>query len=279
LNRFLFIVPLTPLAKQTAERKRLQQLCIRSLNSQTYRRWQALMIGEHLPESASGDRFIHVPYEAAKEEKLQYCTHYIRTAGLQSDYVIRLDDDDVINPEILEKLADADFSIYVDLYHSYWRPDVNEVAQTVKQWFPNTFVIKTSLALEPFGTFPPGDHRNLKEKPLLIENEHNVIHEFFVQRKLPVTFAKKSDPVYLRSVAADSLTARQSGDRRSYLKSFGRWRANRLRTFGITAPERGVTSPGPMDFQQWIINLKDGFAFSRKFTQAKVVHKGMLLKH
>jgi hypothetical protein len=239
-NRFLFIVPLTPETRLTEGRRRLQEICISALSGQKYDLWQAILIGSKMPAAAANEsRFIHLEYEALKEEKLQYASDYIHNSGINFDYVIRLDDDDIICPMVLERLKDRDFNIFVDLYHSFWTPVSNRVAQTVRFWFPNTFVIKREIAFSVYGAFPGGNHRNLRGAPYVIENEHNVIHQFFEDRKLEVDFASRKYPVYLRSISGESITANSAGDQESYYRGFGSWNTNVLADFGFLKPLGG----------------------------------------
>lgn len=231
-NSFLFIVPLTPSHLLNEDRADLQNLCFNTLLSQTYKKWKVIALGDECPKLIVGnENFVFLNHNATKEEKLQYATEYILKNNLNFDYLIRLDDDDLFNPNILETLKDKVFNIYVDLFHSFWRPKNNKISQQVNFWFPNSFIIKSSLAFTQFGNFPPGKHKNIKKECLLIENEHQEICRFFQLNKMKVTFANKKRPVYIRAVSNNSITSNSSIDKDSYYKSFGNWTKNRLIDF------------------------------------------------
>ena len=114
MNNFLFIVPLTPDHILNDERLHLRKLCFDALVNQTYCNWRALLIGESSNYSHIDSRFIKINFEGKKEKKLQVATAHILNQKIDSDYLIRLDDDDIINPTILEELKTANFDIYSD---------------------------------------------------------------------------------------------------------------------------------------------------------------------
>lgn len=228
-HTFLFIIPQTPAHLLTEERKALRELCYRTLLSQDYKAWKALVIGGDRPAFAQ-EHLIFVDYEGHKEEKMQVATKYILGNNITCDYIIRLDDDDVFNPHLLRRLADASFDLYTDKYHSHWNPGTGNIAQSVKYWFPNTCIHKAANALSVFGTFPPGDYKRFKDKPFLIECEHNDFHLYY-SRRHHIIFAPKSAPVYLRTVNSGSITFRDAGNVSAYMDEFGYWHSNGLKDF------------------------------------------------
>lgn len=237
MNSYLFIIPLTPASFLNEERLALQKLCFSALNIQNYKNWKALIIGGHLPlEFEHNEHYIFINYEAKKEEKLQIATQYLIENNLNFDYLIRLDDDDIFNPFLLMDLANKEFNIYVDQKHWFWYPEKNYVANDLRHWLPNSVIIKKDIAYTPFGEFPPGNHKNIAKKCMLIHNEHHVIHEFFLKKKIHVTFAPKNKPIYLRSISNSSITSNISNNSISYFLSFGFWKKNYLADFSFLKP-------------------------------------------
>ena len=82
----------------------------------------------------------------SKEQKLQFAKVYLLDAGLKSDYILRLDDDDILNPNAFNHVNKTKPDVYSDLYHSFINIDSGLIAQQQRPWFPNTTIIKWDLA-------------------------------------------------------------------------------------------------------------------------------------
>ena len=229
-NNYLFIIPLTPKSHLNKVRQELQKLCLSTLKKQTYSNWKALLVGSNLPEEALGDeRFIHVAFEGKKEEKLQKATQYILDKKNQSDYIIRLDDDDIFNPKILNEIKDLDSDLYVDKTQFFWNYETKQVASRTWYWFPNTCIHRTEHALAEYGDFAEGDFTKFRKNALLIENDHSKLHSFYIEKK--VVFSNRRNPIYLRSITTSSITANNSNDHTSYINRFGNWKTNKLKDY------------------------------------------------
>ena len=139
MNSFLFIIPLTPKRLLTEERQALQELALLTLLGQSYAYWTALLVGE-TDLKIDDPRFVQISFEGHKEEKLQCATEYIIDRNLQNTHIIRLDDDDIFNPTLLESLKQADFDLYVDKFQTFWDPANGRVANKIFYWFPNTCI-------------------------------------------------------------------------------------------------------------------------------------------
>lgn len=231
-NSFLFIIPLTPSSRLSNERKQLRELCLNTLISQIYPGWKALLIGKTNPDDPKNDKFIFLDHEGAKEEKLQKATEYILHNKIECDYIIRLDDDDIFNPVILNELKEKEFDLFVDQYHSFWNVASGLVSQKVMYWFPNTCIHKKEHALATFGSFPPGEYERFKNKPVLIENEHNDFNHYYSQ-KHNIIFSKKNDPLYLRSLSSNSITSASATNFSDYLNQHGYWKQNKFKSFAF----------------------------------------------
>lgn len=210
----------------------MREICLNNLLNQNYTNWKALLIGSKNDVTIVHNNFLYLECEGVKEEKIQFVYEYYKTNNLNFDYIIRLDDDDAFNPRILNEIKALNFDIYVDKYHSFFNCETGQVAQSIKFWFPNTCIIKTTHAFLEFGIFPLGDYTRYKNKPLLIENEHNHFHLFF-DYKHTILFSKKSNPVYLRILSRSSITSQTSNDYNKYLIQFGFWNNNKLKSFSF----------------------------------------------
>lgn len=230
-KKYLFIIPLTPQTLLNEIRINLQFICFETLKSQSYHNWKALVIGDYIENVPKDNRFININYEGRKEEKLQKATQYIIDNDLKSDYIIRLDDDDIFNPNILNEIKDLDFDIYVDKTQFFWNHETKQVASRTWNWFPNTCIHKTKHALTEYGSFAKGDFQRFHDKSLLIENDHSQLHPYYINKK--VIYSKKNSPVYLRSITNTSITAGNSKNYNNYLNRFGNWYKNNLFDFSF----------------------------------------------
>ncbi|MBS1652567.1 MAG: glycosyltransferase family 2 protein [Bacteroidetes bacterium] len=230
MKTYLFIIPLTPKIKLCELRLKLREICFNTLLKQTYTNWIAICCGNNTDAIPSDGRIIHIPYAGPKEEKLQIISDYIVKNNVPGDYVIRLDDDDIFNPSLLERICKLDFDIYVDKYQSFIDVEINVIAQKIMYWFPNTCIIKRELALQVAGNFPPGEHKTFRERAYFIENQHHDFHKL-IDEKTNVLFADKKHPIYLRTINESSISAKASNSFSSYFLSFGFWRENNLLDF------------------------------------------------
>lgn len=220
MNTFLFIIPLTPKTHLTPLRQELQQLCFKTLLSQTYSNWRALIIGEKKPEGTGDKRFIHIDKEGFKELKLQWASQYIRENNLTPNYIIRLDDDDLFNPTILEKYKSISCDVVVDLKHWFLDWGSKQCSRQFRPWFANTVIHKTNNALAIFGEISRKGISQVNDNVSLIETNHANMHEYYIGKK--VVFEKDS-PLYLRVLNEDSITSNSGKSYMDYLKEFGEW--------------------------------------------------------
>jgi len=203
---------------------------------QTGKNWTALVIGE---EDYVMENIIGLKSGAiSKYQKINFALDYIQNSQILPEYILRLDDDDIINPNILlhaEKLGN--FDIYTDKWHCSWNYATNQIAQTVNYWFPNTCFIKTSHALSKW---EPG---NLDSNKYMLNNDHGNFHLFFKNKK--VIFSPKKHPIYVRTISNSSIMANDADSQENYLKSFGLWRNIILKDY--TLPKSNKRKPNLLD--------------------------------
>lgn len=232
MSSFIFIIPRAPVSHRNNIREKLWYICTEALQNQKYQNWKALVIGHEIEIPTNDDRFININYEGTKGEKLQKATEYIIKNDTPGDYLIRLDDDDIINPTILEKVSKLNFDIYVDKHQWFWHYESGKISNRVWNWFPNTCIHKKEHALTPWGYFAEREtpyFKKFKENALLIENDHSQLHPFYQNKN--VIWSNKKHPVYIRSVTSTSITAQNTSIHETYLKKFGIWRQNNLKDF------------------------------------------------
>ncbi len=273
-NTFLFIIPLTPASHLSESRLFLRQLCFENLRSQTYSGWKALLIGKLGDHEAPGSNFIQVDFEGHKEEKLQMATQYIQEQQVEADYIIRLDDDDIFNPQLLKKLSGLSFDLYVDKCHYYWNSETGCVSRAVRYWFPNTCIHKRSHALSAFGNFPPGNYTRYKSQCLLIENEHNDFHHYYSQDHR-ILFSEKNAPVYLRTINPGSITSQQATRQEDYMNSFGFWKKNTLKDFLFLNRLKMNKKPGGQTWRFLIGDLKSTLISLKNYNRIVIRKDGV----
>ncbi|MFO0358092.1 MAG: glycosyltransferase [Sphingobacteriaceae bacterium] len=230
MNNFIFLIPLTPQSHMTENRIALRTLCLNNLVDQTYANWKAILIGEKDKTVPHSDKFILLNIEGQKEEKLQNATKYILDNHIAGDYIIRLDDDDLFNPNLLEELKDKNFDICIDKYHTFWDASTGQIAQQVPMWFANTCIHKRTHALTVFGKFPRDTKVFTKSNPYLIENGHGDFHKYYNEDHI-ILIRKRFDPVYVRTLNPDSHSSNFTGDFVRYMNLFGIWRSNCLPSY------------------------------------------------
>ena len=245
MNNFLFIIPVTPKLLLNNERLILQNLCVKNLLNQTYSKWRVLWVSEYKP-TVKDSRFIHVNYEGLKEDKLQIATQYISENNIHSDYIIRLDDDDLFNINILNELKNLSFNLYVDKYHTFWYYPSSYFSTKVCYWFPNTCIHKTEHALSVFGELADQKIKKINNDIRLIENDHSLIHNYY--RGIKILHSKRRNPVYIRSITKSSITSKMSLNSDNYFSSFGIW--NRKKYTHFIFQFNDLTSPSRLSFKQ-----------------------------
>jgi hypothetical protein len=229
MTNYIFIIPRTPKQFNDSIRNELWHLCTQSLSNQTFHNWTALVIGKNINICNAEKHVIKIDFEGRKEEKLQKATEYIIQNNIPGDYIIRLDDDDIINPTILEKASKLNFDLFVDKHQWFWHYESGKVSKRVWNWFPNTCIHKREHALAEWGDYANGNFKRFKKQALLIENDHSQLHPYYKNKK--VLFADKKHPVYLRTITSNSITAQNSQNHEYYIRRFGRWHKNNLKDF------------------------------------------------
>lgn len=233
MKKFLFIIPLTPQQFLNPIRETIQKKCFQLLLLQDYANWEALVIGEKLPQIIdNNNKFIHIMYEGIKEEKLQIAVKHIFENNVKTDYIIRLDDDDFFNPKILSKISTMDFDLYTDKYHTFIEYEAQMTAQQIRPWFPNTCVHKYEHAMAIYGILARPNIKKINEDVRLIANDHSKLHPYYKGKN--IIYANRNNPVYLRVLNRESITAKGGMNYGTYLKQFGYWKSIKFENFTVT---------------------------------------------
>jgi hypothetical protein len=203
-------------------RKKLFGIYRQSILFQSYPNWKVLMIGD---KDLSDGKFTEI--KSLKEDKiakLECAVKYIENLLQKPDYVIRLDDDDMISPIALETASKIDFDCYADSKHHFYDLVYSDYSNQKRPWLANTVIHKTEHIFAKI---------DKSEMPLLVHDHNLVWHNYYADKKL--VFAPKNEPVYLRTLSPITTTRgleHNSHEKTNweeynqYLNSFGIWKKN-----------------------------------------------------
>ncbi len=235
LKKYLFISHITPSSKRSALRQELFNVMQNSMHQQTYTNWKALWIGESENENAKIK-------EVAILKKEDLSTIYLREDVLDylndCDYIIKLDDDDIILPNTLSQASIIDFDCYADAYHTFYDISSGCLTQNKRPWIAATCIHKKEHAMMH-------QTKSIKAENFInsiFYGEHGKDWINYYKNK-HIVYCDKSSPIYVRVLSPSSITA---GAKKfpltsitdvdmnlyyKYLKTFGIWNTIKLESF------------------------------------------------
>ncbi|GAB4139925.1 MAG: hypothetical protein Fur0041_15100 [Bacteroidia bacterium] len=236
MNHFLFITHMTPRLKRSVFRQHLIDLYYKALKAQQYNHWEVIILGD---ESANADSRFHVfPLSdtdtASKHQEIASLLNQKDFAEIiaRADYVIKLDDDDLINPLLLKQLVNFKGDVFYDEYHTFVDTSSGTITCQKRPWIASTCVHKKVHA------FAEWKNEGASALQILLYSDHSKAWHRYYEGKDRHS-ADKQHPVYLRVLSPTSITA-GSGSRFDetareayyrYLKSFGDWKASPTKDF------------------------------------------------
>jgi hypothetical protein len=221
---FIIITTYGPhLGNENHIRHKLHRHYLKALLNADYSNFEVYLFG-HLPSSIDGNiNFINTDGKS-KEQKLQFAKNFLLDSGLRSDYILRLDDDDILNPKAFQYVNQSKPDVYCDLFHTFINVDSGLIAQQKRPWIPNTAIMKWELAFSNL----------FLDNALLFNFQHTVWHRFVTDSKASVEYTKKFNPLYLRVLSSASITSRETQSKsgfNQYLAQFGTFEESELRDF------------------------------------------------
>lgn len=233
MKKFLIITHLTPKAKRTPLRNMLLKMYYEGLEQQTSKNWKALIIGEEEDET-DNIKTCFVNQETNLKDKLTklYERDDVKAYFNNVDYLIKLDDDDIISPTILDQVQNIEFDAYYDQYHTFYDILSGKTSQQERFWMPSTCILKKEWAMAKRNQVEPS---NFYLNSVFYSN-HAEWHTYFSGAQ--ILTASKENPVYIRILSPTSITA--GGDitqikemvdinfknYKNYLYGFGFWNSN-----------------------------------------------------
>ncbi|TAJ08639.1 glycosyltransferase family 2 protein [Marinilabiliaceae bacterium JC017] len=210
MHSIVFIIPRTPSMYRNQLREQLWQQTIISLENQTYKKWIALVIDE---KNLTNGKFQHIKSTARKKgEKIQHALNIIETWKKKPDYLIRLDDDDLISPNALENIQNKNFDVAADTYHTFYDITSGLFCQTQRPWLANTVIHKYEHAIKIMDN----------GKPLLDQDHSKEWHQYYKNKNI-YSFLKQN-PLYCRILSNTSVTSALDSNYIKYVQSFGFWK-------------------------------------------------------
>lgn len=232
----LFLTHLTPIKKRTALRQSLMELWWYAINKQTYQKFKLLIISEDKPEALFQNKIQNILWLQIKNknnihselEKL-YESKEVIDFIMTSEYTIKLDDDDIISPTIVQNTIHKNFDVCYDEWHTFYDICSGSITQQKRPWIASTCIHKTTCA---FSKHTENKNENLYTNSIMYTDHSQVWHKFYSNKNKLV--ASPQHPVYLRVLSPTSKTAGASKPinkfqdidikkYHAYLKTFGYW--------------------------------------------------------
>lgn len=220
---FLFLIPLTPERFLDPQRRELQKLCFEQLERLTCSK-QVWLLGDG--EFSQKD-FQSVQLNGdTKEDKLFEVGQMLeKSKNPLAKYIVRLDDDDLINPVVFDKMANEDFDVCYDKHHWFYDISSAQTGNQERAWIANTAIHKYDKALQKIKAL--GGSPKAGESNFLFACNHSQAWMPFY-KDLKVVQLPSNTPLYLRILSPGSITAKiQNGQNQdeyfSYLTTFGNW--------------------------------------------------------
>jgi hypothetical protein len=246
MKKFMIIVPLTPKRLLTPIREQLFEIFLKNMDRINYEHWEAVLIGDD--ENDKGKIKYKKIGAESKELKLVYAREYLSSLKVKPDYVLRLDDDDLINPSLFSKLANQDLDCYADKYHVFYDVLSGRLSWQHRIWLANTVVHRYEYAMTEIG----------ESGMTLLQSDHSKAwSEFYSSKK--IVYAPKDHPVYVRVLSPvtvtsqthnlstpvhdqyaqltqrlahyDTMSQDENERYQSYLKGFGQWKNKSISDF------------------------------------------------
>jgi hypothetical protein len=230
MKKVVFITHLSPQGIRSSLRQVLIETMEKSLHAQTYPHWRALWIGENERED---DKIKEIAYSKNNPLKEVYTRADVLEFINDCDYLVKLDDDDIIMPYTLERGLQHDFDVYCDNYHTFYDCSSGVLTQQKRPWIASTCIHKKEHAWAK--QIGEGQADNFVNSLFYASHGRDWI-TFYANKK--IVYAQPEFPVYVRVLSPTSITA---GAKTFPVKSIADIELKQyhkyLRQFGIWSPQ------------------------------------------
>jgi hypothetical protein len=240
-KKFLFITHLTPKAKRSSTRAALMELMEHSLKAQSYKHWKAMWVGEAEREDGP---IKTVDCSAPGSLSTLYLREDVKALIAWADYIIKLDDDDIILPHTLEIASRLEFDCYADRFHTIHDLTTGRTTQQMRPWIAATCIHKKEHAI----TLNRGEGIADNFINSLFYGEHGRDWiAYYLGRN--IRYAHPTTPVYVRVLSptskssgavvfpAHSLADVDLQAYAAYVRGFGGWNRYPIRNFASYLPK------------------------------------------
>lgn len=230
MNKFLFLTHSTPLSKRTSLRHSLNRIYIQALISQSYANWNVAVLGDSIASDDDRFHFFDLP-DVSTAEKHKHVLDLFKSDSFKklldsADYIVKLDDDDIISPSLLDTLKEFNGDLYYDSYHTFFDITKGSLTQQKRPWIASTCVHKKEHALAEWKSEGASSVGNL------LYSDHSKSWHLYYS-KYNIQDAARKHPVYMRILSPSSITAAHTAASSNdtavafneYLKKFGNWDA------------------------------------------------------
>lgn len=233
----LFLTHLTPIKKRTKLRQSLIELWWYAIHQQTYQNFKLLIVSEDKIETLFQNKIQNILWLQIKDknnirselEKL-YESKEVIDFIMKSEYTIKLDDDDIISPTIVQNTIHKNFDICYDEWHTFYDICSGRITQQKRPWIASTCIHKTSCV---FSKHTDNEKENIYTNSIMYTDHSQVWHRFYSNKNKWIT--SPQHPVYMRVLSPTSKTAASPKPIRkfedidfkayhTYLKTFGYWK-------------------------------------------------------
>lgn len=220
MKKFLFVTCLTPQSLLTDLRKDLHKEYLKALSAQTNTNWVVYLLGE---KEECIDSFNYIKcIGKTKEDKLIEAFHLIKQLEQKPEFIIRLDDDDLISEDALSKVEALQnkYDVFTDEYQAMFDTYYGKSLEKKFPWWPSTLIMKynDAMSIQP----------EFSNKPLFACSHDLAFHKYFKKHK--VFYSEKQYPFYRRIFSPTSLSFKTFDGKtdivkyNQYLKTYGFWK-------------------------------------------------------
>lgn len=221
--KYVFLIPRTPKRFRKSSRDSLWSICKSALIQQKSNNWLAIVIGDCDGEELDSKHFKCLPYDDFdKIDKLRTGLNYIQSWNQKPEYLIRLDDDDIISPSILDYINNTkvQFDCYTDARQAVIDVVFLKISHFKANWFPNTVIHSYHHAIQRCGP---------QNEILILQHHDEFWHSYYSEKRiLKVT---RKNQIYYRLLSPFSITSTSNNkeignlwtQHLSYLNGYGPW--------------------------------------------------------
>ena len=240
---YLFLIPTSPDLTEDSLRKDLQKLCFQQV-AKLKSNYVVWLLGE---AEINHPHFKSIACKGTtKEEKLKEAGDQLAALPQLAKYLVRLDDDDLINPVVFDELAKRDFDIAYDRKHFFYDLATDLASRQKRDWIPNTAIMDFQKAMTKVddprllsadterlalsaaeGSRSADTERSRSVENYLFACDHSRAWRIFFSGG---NIVHPKGSIYVRILNPESITATASGKFSEnnyfrYLQGFGAWRA------------------------------------------------------